>query len=157
MSATGVLSWAVCHPVPVSFVKVTVARRVPVDDQRDPVWVPVLPTPLKKRMAVTEPACEVENFMPSSTEDESSVASSTTGVWLPRTVYADGWVAAFVVNDQVCVPSVAPAVDTRFVTVAVTVAPLGRAAEGVKVIVVPSDDRAVEPATAEPPAVTLNP
>ena len=46
VSAYGVESVAVCHPLVVSPVKVTLASRVPDVDQSDPVCVPVLPVPL---------------------------------------------------------------------------------------------------------------
>jgi hypothetical protein len=40
--ATGVVKFTCCQPDAVSPVKVAVARRVPVLDQRLPTWVPVL-------------------------------------------------------------------------------------------------------------------
>ncbi len=46
VSWTGVDSIAVCQPLAVSPTKVTWASRVPVDDHSEPLWVPVLPTPL---------------------------------------------------------------------------------------------------------------
>ena len=53
VTATGVASVAVCQPVAVSLANVTVASRVPVELHSEPVWVPLLPAPLKKRIAVT--------------------------------------------------------------------------------------------------------
>ena len=44
--AYGVERVAVCHPLAVSPLKVTLASRAPEVDQSDPVWVPVLPVPL---------------------------------------------------------------------------------------------------------------
>lgn len=41
VSDTGVEKIALCQPLAVSFVKVTVASFVPVLDQSSPVWVPV--------------------------------------------------------------------------------------------------------------------
>ena len=55
-SARGLANVAVCQPVAVSPVKVTLASRVPVDDQIDPRCTPVLPAPLKNRIWVTVPA-----------------------------------------------------------------------------------------------------
>jgi hypothetical protein len=46
--------------------------------------VPVFVAPLKNRIAVTEPAAEVLNDMPSSTGEVSSVDAATAGVRLPR-------------------------------------------------------------------------
>ena len=46
VTATGVLKFACCHPEADSPEKVTVASRVPVELQRLPVWVPVLPATL---------------------------------------------------------------------------------------------------------------
>ena len=55
VTASGCASVADCQPVAVSLANVTVASRDPAADQIEPVWVPLLPTPLKKRIALTVP------------------------------------------------------------------------------------------------------
>ena len=55
-----------CQPVALSLVNVPVASRVPVELHSDPVWVPLLPVPLKNRTPVTQPATLDWNFIPSS-------------------------------------------------------------------------------------------
>jgi hypothetical protein len=89
---SGVESVAVCHPVAVSPINVTVARRVPADFQIEPVWSPVFPAPLSKRIAVTAPADDGVNAMPSSIAVESLADSAAEselpdvlGVWTRHT------------------------------------------------------------------------
>jgi hypothetical protein len=46
VTATGLEKVTCCHPLAVSELNVAVARRVPAEDHRLPVWVPVVPGPL---------------------------------------------------------------------------------------------------------------
>src|SRR5262245_7816664 len=62
---------AVCHPFPLSLRKVTVASLTPQLDHSEPVWVPVLPVPLKKRTPYTEPEALATQRTPTSTPVES--------------------------------------------------------------------------------------
>jgi hypothetical protein len=107
VSATGVASCAVCHPEALSPVNVTVANRCPVDDHSDPVWVPVFVAPLKNRIAVTEPAADVLNDMPSSTLDVSE-SDTTDGVMPLIRLNVSPVGAAAVVNDHAPPVTAAP-------------------------------------------------
>src|SRR6478735_3011537 len=71
--ATGDEKVSVCHPLADSLVKVPVDSWTPEVVHKDPVWVPVLPAPLKKRTPLTEPATSVWNLTPRVTAEESLV------------------------------------------------------------------------------------
>ena len=97
---TGLEKLAVCQPEAVSPVKVAVARRVPVLLQRWPTWVPVLPSPLKKRMPVMVPATRERNLTPNSTPFASG-AGFTSGNDGGDFQMLVGATVLPVVNDQV--------------------------------------------------------
>jgi hypothetical protein len=84
-TATGVVKVTDCQPVVVSLVKVADARRVPLVVQSEPVWIPVLPVPLKNRTPVTFPSLLDVNRIPNSTA-EASVLAGVAGVSLASTV-----------------------------------------------------------------------
>ena len=107
VTCSGVASVAVCHPLAVSLAKVTVASLLPAADQIEPVWVPLLPAPLKNRICLTVPLRDGVNAMPSSIGAPSS-AAVVSGTTSPRSVWFDSVSAALVRNVHVWVPRLAP-------------------------------------------------
>src|SRR6478735_974454 len=110
VTLTGVDSVALCQPVAVSFVNVTVASRVPVELHREPVCVPLFPAPLKKRMAETWPSRAAWKAMPSSTGLDS-LAAAVLGSTSLKSDCASGESGALVWKVQVWVASDAPSTE----------------------------------------------
>ena len=154
VTSSGCASVADCQPVAVSLANVTVASREPAADQIEPVWVPLLPTPLKKRIALTVPLRDGVKAMPSSSGAPSS-AAAVSGTTSPRSVWFCSVSADRVRNVQLRVPRTAPSAVVTPARVTVTSAPAGIGADGVQVIRWRSVESTAVPARA-PPAPTVS-
>src|SRR5689334_20167436 len=133
---------AVCQPESVSPTKVMPASFVPLADQRDPVWTPLFPAPLKKRIPVTCPAFAGVNSTPSSTGEPSSLVA-LAGISEPNRFWTLAASLLRVWKDHDWLASVTPSVDVSPDTTTLTVAAAGSRLDGVKVTRVPPLPRVV--------------